>query len=373
MTTVFDRYLLKRYLHSFVILFVTTFGLFVVIDGFTNVDEFQRGNESAMELLGAMGSYYLYQSAVFFELVGPILSVASVIIVFAVLLKQSELFPLLAAGVPTYRLVIPFVFGSLLISASLAANQEFIIPRIADQILSPRADAGEKSQHIEPIYDYDSHLLIDGKELFRKTRKIHNAKFVLRAHEIAKRLTTLKASEAVYHSGTQSRPAGWLLRNVRPKYGEIALALEGMKTIRPVEGEPSSLYVVTDIGFDQLSNRSRGYQYISTPELIRRIKNPSTGFVSVRAQVINLHARLTRPFASLAVVLVAVPLIVRKEGSGLIANIAVCAAALGLLYGVGEAFHYLGKVNLIPPDLALWAPVIIGGTLGAWLSKSIQT
>ena len=49
-STTFDRYLIARYLQIFVILFVSMFGLFVVIDGFSNVDEFQEHSPRARRI-----------------------------------------------------------------------------------------------------------------------------------------------------------------------------------------------------------------------------------------------------------------------------------------------------------------------------------
>ena len=99
--TLFDRYLLQRFLSVFMIMFVSTFGLFMVIDGFTNVDEFQSGGVGAAGAIQRMSRYYLLQSSVFFEMVGPILAVVTVMVVFALLQKNSEVHPILAAGIPT--------------------------------------------------------------------------------------------------------------------------------------------------------------------------------------------------------------------------------------------------------------------------------
>ncbi len=55
MGTTFDRYLIARYLQIFVILYLSVFGLFVVIDGFSNVDEFQDHSTTHVELLCSHG------------------------------------------------------------------------------------------------------------------------------------------------------------------------------------------------------------------------------------------------------------------------------------------------------------------------------
>ena len=83
MGTTFDRYLIARYLQIFVILYLSVFGLFVVIDGFSNLDEFQDHAENAVELLMLMGGYYANQSTLFLDMCGPTLTVVDAMVVFA--------------------------------------------------------------------------------------------------------------------------------------------------------------------------------------------------------------------------------------------------------------------------------------------------
>jgi hypothetical protein len=129
--TTFDRYLLYKYLHVYVILFVTLFGLFVVIDGFSNVDGFQQDGQNTLEVLTKMASYYAYQSSLFFDMIGSILSAIAVLIVFSLLQRHSEIHPILAAGIPTFRLLVPVLSGTLMVNTVLVANQELVIPRIS--------------------------------------------------------------------------------------------------------------------------------------------------------------------------------------------------------------------------------------------------
>src|SRR3984957_14875336 len=131
MRTTFDRYLIARYLQIFLILFVSMFGLFVVIDGFSNVDEFQEHSKTTLDLLSRMASYYAYQSTQFLDMCGPILTVIDSMIVFALLLRNSELHPILAAGVPTWRLLLPIILSTAFVNGLMTANQELVIPRIA--------------------------------------------------------------------------------------------------------------------------------------------------------------------------------------------------------------------------------------------------
>lgn len=372
MTTTFDRYLLIRYFQVFGILFLSTFGLFVVIDAFTNLDAFQEQAGGATAMLTRIAAYYTFQSSLFFDLAGSILAVISVMVVFAVAARHNELYPLLSAGVPTSRLVIPVVAGMVLINGLLVGNQELVIPRIAHKIQASRSGDESSSQRVDPVYDHVSLILIGGRELYLDSRRMTQAKFVLPADEVTYDLTTLKAREATFHEQTANHPAGWRLYDVAPRFDELNLTPNGRKIVKPIPNS-NDVFVVTDVSFDQLYNRSRNYLFLSTPELIRRIRNPAYSIVSVRSQTLHLHVRLMRPLINLACVLVAVSLILRKESRSLVGNVALCTTVLAVILGVSHLCGYLGQINVIPLDLAAWGPLLLTGTLGTWLSGIVQT
>ncbi len=374
MTTTFDRYLVKRFFHVFVISFVATYGLYVVIDGFTNVDAFENSDDlhEVGSSLGRMAAYYLLQSVMFFAMVSPILSVISVMVVFALLLKQNEIYPILSAGTPIFRLIVPVLAGAVVINSLVIVDQELVIPHLALRLKAPRGKNEKDAQQVQPVYDFETHILISGQELFLGERKIGNVEFVLPVPEIAFDLTTLKARESFYREATDEHPSGWLLRDVTPQFGQLKLTEKGRKSILS-RTNPNEMFVVTDVSFDQLHNRSTNNKFLSTAQLIRRIKNPSYSALWIRGLKLHLHERLTQPLLHLITVLMAIPLIVRKESLSLIANVAICCVVLAAFFGLTQASLYLGTINLMSLDLAAWTPVIIGGSFAAWLSGIVQT
>jgi lipopolysaccharide export system permease protein len=369
--TTFDRYLIARYLQIFVILFVSVFGLFVVIDGFSNVDEFQEHSSNAWDLLVRMGSYYGYQSTLFLDLCGPILTVIDGMIVFALLLRNSELHPVLAAGVPTWRLLVPVIISTAAVNGVMTVNQELIIPRIANVLQTPRDSLMKGATEIEPLTDPSSGIHIDGQELSLNPQLIKNAQFVL-PPDVSQEMTTLKATEAVYYVAAASRPAGWLLKNVEPPYSQLALTEEGRTLVRHPMEKPKDLFVVSELSFDLLYNRLQSSKLISTAELIRRLKSPAFGEATARLAQ-HLHARLVRPLANILAMLLAIPLILRKESRGLITNMAISAAVLMAMLGFSEAVAYCGKTGSLSPEVAAWLPIFVSGTLFAWLTGIMQT
>lgn len=377
--TTFDRYLLRRFLHVFAILFVASFGLFVVIDGFTNFDNFQDNADDAVGVLGIMARWYALQSSLFLDMAGPTIAVVTVMVVLTMLVRHSEVQPILAAGVPVFRLLVPLVTGALLVNVALSSNQEFVIPRIAHELQAGVAsqtqagtDESDTGHSVEPAYDNNTHIHIGGAEVFPVERRMSDAEFTLPTPEIAQELVTLKAAEAHYLKKSDGRPAGWLLKGVAPRFDQLSLTPHGARSVLPAN-DPADLFIVSPIDPEMLYNRTQNFRYVSTPELVRRIRNPAYGTDTIRSQSIHLHSRLTKPIVGVIALLITVPLILMKESRNVVGNVALCTLLLGALFAIGQGFEYLGSANLISAPLAAWGPVILDGTLGAWLYGLVQT
>ncbi|MFK7779053.1 MAG: LptF/LptG family permease [Gimesia sp.] len=372
MFTTFDRYLLKRFFHVFIIGFIATYGLYVVFDGFTNIDGFQVGvkDDSSFTLLKIMLEFYLYQSCLFFDMISPILTVLSGVVVFSLMVRHGELNPVLSAGIPTYRLAIPLAFATIMVNCVMVANQELLIPRIADKIQAERGDSGSSLQHVEPVYDFSSRVMINGREMQLTEKKMFFAEFVL-SKPMVHNFVTVKSDEAFYHEKTSESAGGWLLKQASPRYDELEIAEFAKEMILPGD-DPGDVFIMTDVGCDQLCNRSAN-SLISTPDLIARINNPSFSDLSIRKQTMDLHLRLTRPFMNLIAVMMSIPFVLRKESRSQIINIAYCAVVMGGLFAIGQFFFYMGTTKIITPDQAAWFPVITCGTLAAWFSNRVWT
>jgi lipopolysaccharide export system permease protein len=370
----FDRYLLKRYLHVFAIGFIATYGLYIVFDAFSNADEFQdrNGGSGTLVMLGRMAQHYGFQAFPFLDLVGPILIVLSAIAVFAILFRQSEIYPILSAGIPAWRLAVPVIIGTLSIVAALTINQELVIPSIANR-LQARRDHDKTTGHlVQRARDFVSHVEIGGDRLYLAERKITKAKFLLPAPHLVREPVTLSAEYAIQVAARGQRPAGWLLKGVTQKFDELPLTESGNSLVFAAQAG-DDLFVATDVTVDQLHNRTASFKYLSTAELIERIQNPAFGLVSIRSQTLHLHERLTKPVLIVMSVLIAIPLTIRRESRGLLLNIASAAAVLAVLFVLAQSSMYLGRLNVVSLDLAAWLPVVVTGICGAWFSASIQT
>lgn len=370
----FDRYLLRNFFHVFSVCFITMFGLVVVIDLLENLDDFieKNGDGTSLNLLENVVRYYGYQSIFFFDRAGPSLTLIAVIVVLLLFQRSGELHPLLAAGVPMFRVLSPLVLAGAMVSGVLVLNQELVIPQIAYAAHAPRGSFASTHVDVEPVYDHASRISIDGRRLLPAQQTIEQAEFVLPAPTIAGELTILRAEQAIHRGARKGQPAGWVLKGVTPKFSELHLTESGAKIVRSLS-QGDAIFVSTAVTCDQLYKRGSSYTLLSSQELLRRIHSPAFGSMSVHRLVAHLHTRSVLPFLNVIAVLLVIPVIVRRESPGLVVDSALCAGVLAANFVVIQGCFYLGQSQIAPPDLAAWLPVIFSGSLAAWISGWIRT
>ena len=59
-----------------------------------------------------------------------------------------------------------------------------------------------------------------------------------------------------------------------PAPEQLALSVTGRRVVRPGT-RPGTLFVVSGVTPDQLSEKAGNARYLSTPDLLRRVRNPS--------------------------------------------------------------------------------------------------
>ncbi|WP_010582771.1 LptF/LptG family permease [Schlesneria paludicola] len=373
----YDRYLLRSFLHTFGVCFVAMFGLVVIIDLFENLDEMfaLNGDNGTLSLMWLIVTLNGYRSVMFIDKAGPALVVISVMTVLIVLQRSGELHPLLAAGIPMYRILRPMILAAIAFNAVLIFNQEVLVPQVAflEHELRHRNDPSQSE--VESLTDHVTRICIDGDRVNVAERTISKPAFVLPPPMLAKELIDLKAEKAVFRPAKGRQPSGWMLQNVsEPPLDELAATLtkKGHELVK-IQKNGTSVFVVSAITCDQLFQRSSSFTSLSTPELLARIRCPAFGMVSVHRLVLYLHSRFMQPAMNVIAILLTIPLMVRRESPGLVADSSLCGFILAAVFGITQGFQSLGAGHVIPPDLAAWGPVVIGGALSAWLSGVIRT
>ncbi len=217
--------------------------------------------------------------------------------------RNNELLPQLSAGIPTRRVVRPVLLGAAITITFAPLNQEFVIPEIADELMTARDDPeGAKAQILMGAYD-TSGIHLEGSAGFRRDKRIEQF-YATFPESSPSGMLHLTAAEAIYvPPGDGPLSGGWMLTNTKPESFS-----DKVPTNLTVLGTGRCFLKVDTADFDTVSRGGTWYVYASTS----RLQELLTG-AEPRRQVkmaVLFHTRITRPlvgclarFARLSVIL----------------------------------------------------------------------
>lgn len=374
---ILHRYVLRQFINVFVICFCSLTGLYIVIDGFGNLDEFIAYAGKHGGLLRVMGEYYSYRSLAFFDRTSAILTLIAAMFTLTWIQRHNELTAIQAAGIPKSRILTPIICAVVMISMLAAANREFMIPSVRNQLSHNAQDLGGTSARVlQPRRDYDTDILIQGQETFAQTQRIGRPSFSL-PRTLDRYGKRLRAEEALYQAPQPDRPGGYLLRKLQqPKDldSDPSLTLNGKPVvITPADApwlKPGECFIVSDVTFEQLTGGATWKQLASTSELIRGLHSRNLDFgADVRVAV---HYRLVQPVLDVTLLFLGIPLVLSRSNRNIFLAIGLCAGVVVAFMLIVLGCQYLGTSYFINPALAAWLPLIIFVPAAVGLSDPLR-
>src|SRR5947209_10804502 len=140
MIELLDRQLIKGYFKAYLVCLVSLLSLYVVVDLFTNLDDFAEHHHGLAAILKHIATYYGYRILQYFDRLSEAIVLLAAMFTVAWMQRNNELMPLLSAGVSTRRVLRPVLVGAGLMLSLGVLNQELIIPRIGNFLLNDRND-----------------------------------------------------------------------------------------------------------------------------------------------------------------------------------------------------------------------------------------
>ncbi|HEY8535135.1 MAG TPA: LptF/LptG family permease, partial [Vicinamibacterales bacterium] len=108
-------------------------------------------------------------------------------------------------------------------------------------------------------------------------------------------------------------------------------------------------------------------------QLRRYIEDLAASGVNVTPQLVALHRKVSFPFVTLIMTLIAVPFAVTTGKRGALYGISV-GIVLAVVYWITiNAFGAVGAAGMMPAALAAWAPNLIFGAGAAYLLLTART
>lgn len=145
-----DRYVIRTFLWSALMLLVAMLALRIVSDLFLNMDEFMEHKTPFIEVATHIATYYGYQSLMYFGELGGVTIVMAAGFTMARMNHTNELTAMLASGVSLHRVILPMVVASMILGGLITIDREVLIPANAQYLIRNPDDAKEVKRF--PVY-----------------------------------------------------------------------------------------------------------------------------------------------------------------------------------------------------------------------------
>jgi LPS export ABC transporter permease LptG len=348
--TLFDRYLVRRLLPPLIMVVGSTALLYVVADLTQNAEEIAR-NQVSMRIVLA---YYANLVPQVFLDVTPFALMIAVLILLTLLERRQELTALKAAGISLFRLAVPVLLVAAAVASGLWVLGESVVPeanretlRLLDIIKGRETTRSYRASDRQWLlsrdgesfynflrYDSPTQTLIRFS-LFKIDQKM-NLKFYLFTHRIH------------FEDGAWVADSGWF-RQIFP---------DGTDEFKRITS-PMKLEIPE--GPEYFSQEYRRPSEMNVRELREYIKELVESGYRPASLIVRWHQKFAYPLSAFIMVLLALPFGLNRGGRKVstMQGIAI-ALGLGIAYFMLVAlFGKLGEVDVLPPVVGAWAPLVL--------------
>ncbi|HEY1308363.1 MAG TPA: LPS export ABC transporter permease LptG, partial [Vicinamibacterales bacterium] len=355
-----DLYIVRRYLSVFFLAFFSLIGIFYIATFIDHSDKVFKGTASWTTLL----EYFRYATPQWFYYALPVAVLLATLVTIAVLTKNSELIVMKACGISLYRVAVPMLVGAVFAGAALVGLEQTVL-----------GEANRRAEAIKHVmkggspetFDVLNRRWVMGTDgaiyhynYFDYRTNRFSGLWVYRFSDDHTRLTERAfAAQATYEGNTT-----WLLQN-------------GWKR-KFDSGEPGLL---TPFSNDRQTLESASYfttqspdeRFMSYTQLRAYTDRLEASGLDVVKQQVALWRKVSFPFVTIIMTLLAVPFAVTIGRSGAMAGIAAAIAIAIMYWTTISVFAAMGAGGVIAPLLAAWAPNLLFGAGAAYLLLTVRT
>ncbi|WP_257657957.1 LptF/LptG family permease [Parapedobacter lycopersici] len=348
-----DKYIIKKYLSTFVFTIAIFVVVAVIFDISERLDDFMKNKAPLSKIIF---EYYAGFIPFYINMLSPLINFIAVIFFTAKMADQTEIVPILSGGMSFNRFVRPYMMAATVICLLNYAFNVYIIPRTNklkvgfERIyVKPVENNTKSSTHMQ--IDSNSYVYIDN---FDNNRKI-GYNFVLEKFK-GEELTEKLMADRIMWDSVQSR---WRIENytVRLIDNLHEEMIKGRTKDTILDMHPRDFEVYDNI-----------FTAMNMTELNDRIEKEKTRGTGMMVDLLlEKYKRFVNPLAAYVLTLMGVALSSKKVRGGI---------GLSLGIGIGLSFTYIVFIQFstmfslkggLPPLVAVFIPNVIFGLLAMYL------
>jgi len=362
---ILDKYVIKNFLIGYVIAFCVLIGLRIVIELFTNLDEFtEHADLGAGQVLTNIVKFYGLHSTLYFRDFAGMIAVVAAAFSLIKMIRANELVAIMASGVSLKRVIRPIIVLSMLLTCLFVIDQELVIPPLADKLVRGEdAEPGQESYDVWFVTDASGSLLIS-RRFDVETSTLQDPTILLRTateHEGIWKVTgIISAGRAVY----DFKLGKWELINGR---------FTARGTFR--RDQPVSYYETDITPRDIPVRRKSEYISLLSSRQLSMLVSQGTK-IKDRAQLLSQKQfRITDPIINVIMILVCLPILVCRDPKAMKSAVMISFMMAGMTMTISFVCKMLATELFlsIRPELWAWMPIFIFAPVAFVTLDSMKT
>jgi len=357
--TILDRYILRKFLLTFVFVVIIFLSIVVVIDIIEKIEFYNRMTMPG-KLWLIINDYYLNFIPFITNAVSPLLVFITTVFVTSQMASRTEIVAILSSGVSFPRFLVPYWIGS----SFLAIITFYLIGWVIPDANKVRVDF--ENTYTNSRYHFDQrnvHIKVAPKtyaymESYDNQSNI-GYKFTLELIEDNELKEKLTAPRIVWDTSVQ-------------KWRIDEFSLRKIKGLKEEISRGGRIDTTLKLSPQDFQSKNMFEQKLTLPELDEHIRLlRERGAEGIQLFLIEKYSRFTYPFAIIILTMIGVIVSARKSRRGIGAQIAL-GFALAFVYIL---FFFMSKAialgGTVPPVLAVWLPNVVFTSVGFILYKAI--
>jgi len=349
---ILDRYIIKKYLGTFVFTLLIVITISVVFDISEHLDNFLTHNRSIFEI----ARYYMGFIPFFTDMLSPLITFLAVIFFTAKMANQTEIVPILSSKASFMRFLRPYIITATLIFIVSLIGKVYIIPYTNQIKVTFENENGFNGEYnvkteVHRQLDKDTYVYVQSFDKFSKI----GYQFVLEKFDGDFMKERIVANSIAYDSVKKV----WNMRDYSVRY------VNGMKEKLVMNLTKDTVLNMQPSDFEIISNM---YSAMSLSELNKHIKQEEIrGSGDLKDMLYEKYRRFVYPFASFVLTAIGVSISSRRVRGG-----------IGMPLGIGLflcfAYIVVDKFALVfaikgglSPFIATLIPNTFFGLIGLYL------
>ncbi|AWG21973.1 hypothetical protein FFWV33_10805 [Flavobacterium faecale] len=361
MLTILDKYILKRYLATF----VTMLAMFVPIGIIVDVSEkinFMIENKVPFLKIAV---YYYHFTIYFANNLFPIFLFLSIIWFTSKLANNTEIIAILSSGISFTRFLRPYIIGATLVSIFVLIMGFFVVPVSSEGFNNFRytylrtngqqAMRGDNTDVYRQINDTDF-LYVNSYNASSKTA----FNFSLEKFDKDKMVSKITASRIQWNPADSTYTMYDYKKRTVGALGDVIVREPEKKTKFGFELEDLTpvIYIAETLTLDKLT------AFID--------KERARGSSNINIYMVVLYKKFSVPISAFILTIIAVSVSAMKRRGGMGMNLTIgIAIAFGFVF-FDKVFGVIAEKTTFSPFIAVWFPNFIFGILAIFLLRNAK-